>query len=1066
MSTPNSPPYLPVGTLTLMFTDIESSTLLWEKHSNDIVAEVIDTHNTILRAAKTAWRGREISNEGDAFFFVFPTASDAVSCALEVQLALNVHQWHKDVGQLRVRIGVHTGDMLLLNNEYHGMPANLAKRITDAGHGGQILISAATHELVKTQFPHGSFSALGVHRLKNIRHPEAIFQFIPRQSSILKIIGEKRWHEAVTKGIGYDTLPDGRSIDTNLIPELQNEFPPLKTLDNLPNNLPIPMNSFIGREAEIRGVVGYLADKQTRLVTLTGPGGIGKTRLALQAATELLDAYPDGVWFIPLADLVQPAHVITEIAAALTLPLEPSEDAIKQVVAYLSGKTLLLILDNFEHLMEASTDVKTLLLQCPALHCLVTSREFLKIAGEQRFEVPPLSIPSEDAEYNVLRHSESVQLFLERAEAVAPNFQLTPDNAESIGTICRMVDGLSLAIELAAARVRGMTSQHILERLKAALDSSSNARHSSLLSTRNQDVPVRHQTLDAVIAWSYELLDTDEQRLLCQLALFSGGFFLEAAEALCNSTSLQSEHELPNRETFDLIFNLHDKSLLIKDEHLGKTRYHLSVPLQLYLRGKQQPVGFRESHARYYLALAQGKDEKLYGAEQSYALSEMAIELDNFRAVFRFAQAHAEWNLFGKLAVALSQFFYVRGLWSEGLAWLKQAETELQQFARNQKSDDASKTGADAYRLTIADIRVALASFYNVRQECQTARMLCEGALQTFKTLGCQRGVVKALNRLGIVARYQGELEEAERHFGEALETAKRLGDTWQIAFALNNLGLTAYHHRHFEEATEWYIEGLALSRQLGDKRGIAYALNNLGTTASRQGLRQEAKDYHTESLEIRQELADKRGIATSLNHLGLIAYHQMAYDEAHRYHTRSLQIQRELGDKRGASYSLSHLGLIAYQQNDDEAAKHYYTESLQLARELSALGTNLPYLLDSLGKIALRQDEHNEARRYYVESLHHRNKTAKPREIADSLYQFGRLAHAEGKLELSLSLFLQTARIHAEVGTTTPLYANAVNEAIAAVEAEIADLEKIEKLKSETETQTLQDLVNTCLSV
>ena len=1064
MSTPKSSPHLPVGTLTLMFTDIEGSTLLWERHGNDIAAAAINAHNAILRSAKAAWKGMEISNEGDAFSFLFPVASDAVSCALEVQLALKAHQWHKDVGQLRVRIGVHTGDMLLLNNEYHGMPANLAKRITDAGHGGQILISAATHELVKTQFPYGSFSDLGTHRLKNIRHPEAIFQFRPPQSSILKIIGEKRWREVSAKAVGDDTLPEGEPIDTALIPELQHAFPALRTLDNLPNNLPIPMNSFIGREAAIRSIVQYLADGQTRLVTLTGPGGIGKTRLALQAATELLDVYPDGVWFIPLADLVQPAYVITEIAAALALPLEPAEDATKQVVAYLSGKTLLLILDNFEHLMEASTDVKTLLLECPALHCLVTSREFLKIVGEQRFEVSPLSVPAKNAEYNVLRHSESVQLFLERAETVAPDFQLTSDNAAVIGTICRMVDGLSLAIELAAARVRGMTPQHILERLKAALDSPSNARHSTLLSTTNKDVPVRHQTLDAVIAWSYELLTSDEQRLLCQLALFSGGFSLEAAEAICNSTSFQREHELPDIEIFDLIFNLHDKSLLIRDEHLGKIRYRLSVPLQLYLRRKQHPTGFREVHAQYYLALAQQQDKRLQGAAQSDTLSEMAIELDNFRAVFGFAQGHAEWCLFGKLAVALSQFFYVRGLWSEGLAWLKQAEIELQQFARNQKSEDASET-TDSHALTIADIRVALASFYNVRQECQTARELCESALLTFRKLKCQHGIVKALNRLGIVARYQGELEEADEHFTEALDTARRLGDIWQIAFALNNLGLTAYHHRHFEKAKERYAEGLVLSRQLGDKRGIAYALNNLGTTAGRQGLRQEAKEYHTESLEIRQELADKRGIATSLNHLGLIAYHQTAYEEAHHYHTRSLHIQRELGDKRGCSYSLSHLGLIAYQQNNDEAAKHYYRESLQLARELSALGMNLPYLLDSLGKIALRQNEHDEARRYYVESLHHRNKTLKPREIADSLYQFGRLARAEDKLELSLSLFLQTARIHTEVGTTTPLYANAVKEAIAAVEAEIGDLEKIEKLRSEADTQTLQDLVNTCLS-
>ena len=389
VSTHNPQPHLPVGTLTLMFTDIEGSTLLWEKHSNEVMAEVINTHNTILRAANSAWGGTEILSEGDAFFFTFPTASAAVMCALEIQLVLNAYQWNENIETLRVRIGIHTGDMILLDDEYHGMPANLAKRITDAGHGGQILLSAVTHSLVKTQFPPGSFAALGEHRLKNIQHPEAIFQFLVPRASILKIIGEERWQEVFSKFAREDTSQDRTLADPTFIPELQTEFPPLKTLNNLPNNLPAPMNSFIGRETEVRRIVGYFTDGQARLVTLTGPGGIGKTRLGLQVATELLDTYPDGVWFIALADLRQPAYVITEIAKALDLPLESAQDAMEQVVSHLLGKTLLLVLDNFEHLMEASEDVNTLLLRCPTLRCLTTSRELLKIAGEQRFVVPP-----------------------------------------------------------------------------------------------------------------------------------------------------------------------------------------------------------------------------------------------------------------------------------------------------------------------------------------------------------------------------------------------------------------------------------------------------------------------------------------------------------------------------------------------------------------------------------------------------------------------------------------------------------------------------------------------------
>ena len=986
VSTHNPQTPLSAGTLTLMFTDIEGSTLLWEKHSNEVMAEIINTHNTFLRAANSAWGGTEIQNEGDAFFFVFPTASAAVMCALEIQLVLRAYQWQDNIGALRVRIGIHTGDMILLDDEYHGMPANLAKRITDAGHGGQILLSAVTHALVKAQFPPGSFITLGEHRLKNIQHLETIFQFLAPRTSILKIVGEERWREVFNNKVAQeDTLQDETSTDSTLIPELQTEFPPLKTLNNLPNNLPAPMNSFVGREAEVRRIVEYFTNGQARLVTLTGPGGIGKTRLALQVATELLDTYPDGVWFIALADLKQPTHVITEIAKALDLPLQSTQDVMEQVVSYLLGKTLLLVLDNFEHLMEASEDVKTLLLGCPTLRCLATSRELLKIAGEQRFIVSPLSIPSEDVDYNALRHYESVQLFLARAESVAPDFQLTTDNAEAIGAICRTVDGLSLAIELTAARVRAMTPQHILDRLKVLLDNSSSSQSSTFLSTRDRGVPERHQTLNAVIDWSYKLLESEEQCLLCQLALFSGGFFLEAAETICSSAYVLAEQDLPYTETIDLIFNLHDKSLLMTEEYLTRTRYRLPGPLQLYLREKQRPTGFREAHAHYYLTLAQEQDKKLEGPEQSDALSEMAIELDNFRAVFGFAQENNEWLLFGQLAVALSEFFYVRGLWNEGLGWLKQAETELhQRLEEHQGLEDMPETDETSFQLTIADLRVALAKFYNERQECETARQLCEKALQVFNTTGQQLGVVKALNRLGIIARYQENLEEADIHFIEALEMARVLDDKWNIIFALNNLGLTAYDRRDFEEAKLRYTESLHLARELDDKQGIAYALNNLGKTANQQGLREEARCY--------------------------------------------------------------------------------YTESLRLTRELSTASAGLPYLLDSLGREALRQGKHEEARHCYTESLEYRKENGSPREIADSLYQFGQLAHAEGEFERSLCLFLRVASIYAEIGETTPFYVDTVNNAIKALEAELGS-EKVERLKLEMETRTLQEIVNTCLS-
>ena len=1002
MSKRNSSPQPQSRTCTLMFTDMEGSTLLWEHHPEAVVLDVLAAHKAILQTAAAEWNGQELGNEGDAFSFLFDTGSVAVQCAVDVQEALEAHPWPEAVGKVKVRIGIHTGELIFLEDGKHreiqGMPANLTKRITDAGHGGQILLSAATHELVKAHFPRDSFRDLGEHRLKNLSHPERIFQVCIAEAA---------------------------------------QFPRLKTVDTLPNNLPTPLSSFIGRGAEVAEIVRYFTTEETRLLTLTGAGGIGKTRLALHSAAELLEYYPNGVWFIPLADLVSPDLMLTEIAAALAIPLKTSHDVMQQVVAYLAEKELLLILDNFEHLMDAAMPVNTLLRSCPKVQCLVTSRHVLQISGEQTFRVPPLSVPSEDAACEVLQESESVQLFLARAKAVSPQFKLTTENADAIGAICRALDGLSLAIELAAARVRGMTPQNILSRLSTQL---------AFLSTPNLDVPARHQTLRAVMSWSFGLLSAAEQRLLGQLCHFSGGFSLVAAEALCSPSADESNPASSN--TLDLIFSLHDKSLLITTD----TRYRLSVPLQLYLREKQDATdAFREAHARYYLALAQALDEKLQGAEQTAALSEMALELDNFRAAMAFLAASEAWHLLSEFAVALSQFFYVRGLWGEGVTWLQQAKTALTSLP-------------EQLEYTLAYVLVSLAKFYNTQQQCETARELCEEGLQLFRTSGHRHGVATALNLLGIIARYQGTPEEADAHFEESLAIAKALGDKWLIAYALDNLGLTAYIHRRYEAAQQLYTESLQLARELGDKRGIAYSLNNLGKTVNQQGEHEAAKRYHTESLHIRRELADKRGIATSLNHLGLIAYRQEAYAESVNYHTESLAMQRELGDKQGISYSLSHLGLIAYQQGNDTDAARYYTESLQVAREVaqSAATTNIPYLLDSLGKIALRQGKIDDARHYYTESLQLRQESGHSREIADSLYQFGRLSRTEGHFERSLLLFLTAERLYTETNAARNLNARAVQRAITELREQLGN-EAVETCKSTSETQPLAAIVALC---
>jgi len=856
---------MPTGTVTLMFTDIEGHTKMWEQMGDDFMP-ILEAHNAILRSAAAKCNGYEVKTEGDAFMLAFARASDAVLCAVETQVTLANHPWPEDVGKIRVRIGIHTGEPQVAEDDYFGPPVIRASRISAAGHGGQILISAVTRELVLEELPEAlEFTDLGLHRLKDLGRAERIFQ------------------------VNHPFLPQS--------------FPPIRTLDIIPNNLPIQLTSFVGRETEIRKIAELLGREQMRLVTLTGPGGIGKTRLSLQVAAEQLEYFPDGVWFINLAPLTDSEQVITEIASVLSIQLQPTEDLKKQVMNYLFQKRLLLVFDNFEHLTEAASLVNDLLRGTESLHCLVTSRELLQLPGEQTFAVPPLSTPSEDTEVKLLSQYESVRLFIERAQTVKPDFELTPQNAAAIAGICHSLAGISLAIELAAARVRGITVGQILERL---------SRQFEFLSTRSRAVPERHRTLRAAIDWSYTLLDPDEQKLFAQLSVFSGGLFLEAAEEICDVL-----------DVFELIFNLQDKSLLKTEEVMEQTRYRLLEPLRAYAQEKLlEPTALQSAHAAYYLSVAQELDQKLQGVEQSIALSLIALDLDNFRAAMAFAQEHEEWKLLGQLSVALSRFFYVRGFWSEQMQCLRQAEAALRRIKDN---------------ALLAKTLHGLGRLYTYRGDLATAQNLHAESLQIRKDLGDKQGIARSLRSLGIIAGHQGGYEEAKQFFIESLEIQRELGNKHDIASSLNNLGLIAERQGAYEESKQLLTESLKYARELGNKQLIAGSLVNLGVIALNQEAYDEARPLFTESLEIFRELGDKRGIASSLSNLGLIAMNQGDYDEAKPLLTESLKIERELGNKQGIVESLRQLGEFSRSEGNSTQAVLFFLASIRLYDEMKA---------------------------------------------------------------------------------------------------------------------------------
>ncbi|MCZ6676697.1 MAG: tetratricopeptide repeat protein [Candidatus Poribacteria bacterium] len=943
---------MPTGVVGLMFTDIAGHTKMWDRLGDDFMP-ILEAHNAIIRAATAKHNGYEVKTEGDSFMLAFAKASDAILCAIEAQVALANHSWPESVGEIRVRMGIHTGEPQVSGDDYFGPPVIRASRLCAAGHGGQILISAATRELILEKLPMAiEFLDLGLHRLNDLRRPEQIFQ------------------------VNHPDLP-------------QKNFPPLKTLDIIPNNLPVQLTSFVGRETEIHRLSELLAKESIRLVTLTGPGGIGKTRLSIQAAAQQLENFPDGVWFIDLASLTHPEQVITTIASTLSVQLQPKDDPQKQVIDALAQKRLLLILDNFEHLTEAASLINDILHGTAFLRCLVTSRELLQISGEQTFVVPSLSMPAANADTETLSQYESVRLFIERAQAVKPDFELTSQNAATVIAICRHLGGISLAIELAAARVRGMTVGQILDRLSQQID---------LLATRSRDVPLRHRTLRNAIDWSYELLAPDEQQLFAQLSVFSGGFFLEAAEAIS---------DVP--DTFELIFSLHEKSLLTAEEVMEQTRYQMLDLIRAYAKEKLgEAIALKKAHAVYYLARVQDYDQKLTGTEQSVALSEIALELENFRAAMDWARVQEEWKLVGELGVALSEFFYIRGLWSEGMDRLRQAEEALRSL-----QDDRLLATALHERGT----------FYEAQGDYETARNLYTESLRIQRSLKDNRGILKSLNNLGEIARLQGGREEAKQLYTESLQIARALQDKQGVAYALNNLGIIARSEGALEEANRLYTESLHIFRALRDTRGAASALNNLGVIATQHGAYGDARKFFTESLKIARRLDNRWGIAYLLNNLGDIAQSEGLYQEARRLLTESLQICRELQSKQGLAHALNNLGQISVQEGSYEEAGQLFTESLQIRRELG-------------------------------------NKN----EIAESLYQLSALAEAESNSAQAVSLLLSAVYLYEEVQTPKSEDAIKVREALARIEKKIG-AEPFEKLKREAEAMSVDARIELTLT-
>jgi predicted ATPase/class 3 adenylate cyclase len=848
------------GTVTLLFADIAGSTRMLGE-LGDAYGGVLREYRRLVEDAAVAEHGSLLDTAGDGVFYSFPSARGALSAALTAQRSLRDHPWPANT-RVEARIGIHTGEPLSSDESLVGMDVHRAARICAAGHGGQILLSMTTHDLLRgTPLPDANLRDLGEHRLKDLPHPERLYQA---------------------------TASD-----------LPSEFPALRSLDNWPNNLPRQLSSFVGRVAPLDDVRARLAE--TFLLTLVGPAGVGKTRLACEVALQSIDQFPDGAWVVELGALTDGALLAETVASTMRIKEQPGTPLLQTLADHLETRRLLLVFDDCEHLLDATAEVIGPLLQAGGdSRILVTSREPLAIPGERLYPVPTLELPApEGATVDDAADTEAVRLFVDRAVAVQPTFALTAENTAAVIQICRRLDGIPLAIELAAARVKALPPEQIASRLDDRF---------RLLTGGSRMALPRHRTLKAALDWSFDLLTDAERALLIRLSVFAGGFSLDAIEEVCGGDVVETG------DVLDLVTRLIDRSLVVAETSADEARYRLLDSVQQYaaeLLAADDPDGTTNGrHQAFVVGLVERLGAAMLaggppGADPPFP--QLVKERENVRAALQRADddpsAAAEEQ---RLAANLGRYWEIGGLLVEGRSWLARA---------------LARTDGE-----VSDLRA------------------------------------NALTSLGTLAIQQGDLAAATTAHEEALATQRQLDNPNAVAYAASNLANTWVERGELDRARELYEEALAILAALDDPRASALAKLNLADVADRQGHQDEARRLVDESVETFRAERDPIGIALSQGRGATFSLRHGDRADARRRHDEALEIYRMFGDGRGVARTLMFIGDIVALDGDMEEAERLYREAIE---QRWALGdrSGLATACDRLARASAIADPERSAR-------------------------------------------------------------------------------------------------------